>query len=125
MYLRTLAKLFISGGIMIKNMFKDLSNFINQNKLIEQAFEDFNFAFNKWKMDSPEHYNNVFGNKTIECMNVFVHEVSIRFSEWPECDIQHVVITIIIHDANFYIGEYNWFYPISENATPDDFFQIL
>lgn len=110
---------------MLNNMYKDIAELINQHNLIEQAFNDFNVAVENWKKDSPKHYDKVFGNRTLEGMNVFVQEVSIRFSEWPECERQYVVITIAIFDNGCCLGDYNWMYPISDKALADDFLHIL
>jgi len=110
---------------MLENSYKDLAEFIEKNELLKQAFEDLNTAFENWKNDSPEHYMRVFKNKELESLNVFVHEVSLRFSTWPECERQFVVITILIHDDNCYLGDYNRFFPINPNATGDDFLYIL
>ena len=105
-------------------MIKQLKAFVEENNLHNKALECFWVAFNNWKNDYPESYHKAFNGVPIESLEVFVHSIGLRSSEWPECDFNHVTVTILIHNHGRSLGNYVVWFSLSDDVDDDDFLEI-
>ena len=105
-------------------MIEQLKCYIKENNLHNKAIESFWVAFKNWKNDNPIDYAHVFNNVQIEELNVFIHSVGLRSSEWPECDYNHVTVSILIHYEGRQLGNYIAWYSLNSDVNNDDFLEI-
>ena len=108
---------------MKNNMFKQLKTYVQENNLHEKAMKDFWVAFNNWKEESPEEYRRVFKDILIDDLDVFIHYIGLRSAEWPNCERNHVTVTIFIHHEDFQLGYYAWWHSL-DGDDDDDFLVI-
>ena len=104
-------------------MIKKLKKYIIKNNLHKKAIEDFWIAFNNWKNNHPEDYKISFNNISHEELDVFIHAIGLKSSQWPECDYSHVTITIFIHYKDIQLGCYTDLFSLG-TADGDDFLEI-
>lgn len=105
-------------------MIQDLIRYIRENHLDEKAIKDFWTAFNNWRQEFPKDYSKKFKKITPEDLNVFVHTIGLRSSQWPECNYSHVTISILIYNQNTQCGKYTVWYSLGEPIDDDDFLEI-
>ena len=106
-------------------MVEQLKKYIIENDLQNKSIVNFWVAFNDWKKDYPQEYTNIFDNISINDLNIFVHSIGIRSSEWPECDFSHITVTILIQHNGRLLGNYvNWI-SLSDDVYDDDFLEIF
>ena len=105
-------------------MIEQLKIYVEENNLLDKALECFWVAFNNWKTDSPESYSEKFNNIPMDELNIFVHSIGLRSSEWPECNYNHVTVTILIHYGERQFGSYVAWFSLSEDVDDDDFLEI-
>jgi len=105
-------------------MIEQLVKYVTENDLHYKAIEDFWVAFNNWKNSHPEEYRETFAGIPLNELKIFVHSIGLRSSEWPDCDYNHVVITVLIHHDNKQLGSYSALYSLSNDVDDDDFLEI-
>ena len=104
-------------------MIDQLKAYVVANNLPDKALEYFWIAFNNWKHDHPESYLKI-SHIPIEALSIFVHSIGLRSSQWPECDFNHVTVTILIHYGEQQLGNYVAWFSLSEDVDDDDFLEI-
>jgi len=105
-------------------MIEQLKRYVEENDLINKAIDGFWSAFRNWENDNPEDYAGVFDNISIEELNVFIHSIGLRSSEWPKCDYNHVTVTILIHYDGRQLGNYVAWFSLGDDVDDDDFLEI-
>ena len=106
-------------------MIEQLKAYVEENDLCSKALNCFWIAFDNWKKDDPETYAEKFHSVPIEAMDVFVHAIGLRSSQWPECSYSHVTITIKIHHNDRAFGNYACWFSLSNDVDDDDFLEIM
>lgn len=105
-------------------MINELKAYIEQNNLHDKAIEYFWAAFNNWKHDHSEDFEKKFKDIPIDSINVFVHSIGLRSSEWPDCDYNHVTINVKVHYDNHAFVDYIVWFSLSDDVDDDDFLEI-
>lgn len=105
-------------------MIDQLKSYVEQNNLHIITIENFWVAFNNWKTNNPEEYAKKFFEISPSELNVFVHSIGLRSSEWPECDFNHVTITVLIHYGERRLGNYVAWFSLRDDVDDDDFLEI-
>ena len=105
-------------------MIEQLKKYVEENDLQNKAIESFWVAFNNWKVDCPEEYADSFMDIPENKLDIFVHSIGLRSSEWPECDYNHVAITVLIDYNGQSLGSYRAFFSLSEDVDDDDILDI-
>ena len=105
-------------------MIEQLKKYVEINGLHHKAIENFWIAFNNWKKDYSEDYIKIFNDISSDNLNVFVHSIGLRSSEWPECDFNHVTVCVLICYAGRSLGSYRYFFSLSDDVDDDDILEI-
>jgi len=105
-------------------MVEQLINYITENSLHERALKGFWVAFNNWKNNHQEEYNESFAHIPLDDLHVFVHSIGLRASEWPDCDYRHITVSVIIHYNGEHKGNYTAWFALSDDISDDDFLEI-
>jgi Zn/Cd-binding protein ZinT len=105
-------------------LIEQLKKYVEENDLHNKAIDNFWITFDNWKKDYPENYAKLFDNISIDDLNVFVHSIGLRSSQWPECDYNHVIISILVYYNDRSLGGYRYFFSLSDNVDDDDIWEI-
>lgn len=70
-----------------------------------------------------QEINEYFNNFQREKLNVWLHSVSYRIKNWPECDYEYIDIRMEIDYENKTIGKYEACYNMN-GEYEDDYFVI-
>ena len=105
-------------------MIEQLKLYILENDLHNRAIKGFWVAFNNWKTNCPDEYEVRFSDILTDKLNVFIHAIGLKSSQWPECDNSHIIITVLIHYEERQLGWYTGYYSLSEDVDDDDFFEV-
>lgn len=110
-------------------LIEQLKDYVIKHNLIQKAKDCFWQAFYTWKTETPEKYAEKFKNIDDKELVLFVQCVGLRAAAWPECDYNHVTISIkILHHSRPHgeLGNYCVWFPLSGNeGDGDDFLEIL
>ena len=106
-------------------MIEELKKYVIENDLCNKAIEGFWIAFNNWKMNHPDSYAETFCNIPIDTLNVFVHSIGLRSSEWPDCDYNHVTVSIKVHHNGQGFANYVAWFSLNDGVDDDDFLEII
>ena len=111
------------------NMIEQLKAYVEEKQLHKKALECFWIAFNNWKSDYPKSYSEKFSNIPLEALEVFVHSIGLRSSEWPRCDYNHVTVTVLVHyrddeGDDHALADYVAWFSLSADVDDDDFLDI-
>ena len=106
-------------------MIEQLKTYVEENNLLDKALERFWIAFNNWKSDYPESYSEKFSNIPLNAMNVFVHSIGIKSSQWPECNFNHVTVNVKAYYENHALADYVAWFSLSDDVDDDDFLEIM
>lgn len=111
------------------SMIEQLKEYVIKNNLIDKAKKSFWQAFNNWKKDDSEKYLEKFKNIDDKDLTLYVQCIGLRAASWPECDFNHVTVSIkILHNAHRggELGNYIVWFPLNEEENDgDDFLEIL
>ena len=105
-------------------MVEQLKKYITENRLHDKTVENFWKAFNNWKNEYSKDFTEKFSNIPLDELNVFVHSIGLRSSQWPECDYNHVVVTVLIHYDGRSFGSYRCFFSLCDDVDDDDILEI-
>ena len=105
-------------------MIEELKKYVSENNLQNRAIDGFWINFNNWKHLNPMDYAEKFSNITPEDLDVFVHSIGLRSSEWPICNYNHVTINVLIHHEDRYMGRYIFFSSLDSDVDDDDLFEM-
>lgn len=110
-------------------MIEQLKDYVNNNNLINKAEDCFWQAFNTWKKDAPAKYAEKFKNIADKELVLYVQCVGLRAAAWPDCDFNHVTVSIrVLHNSHkgCELGNYCIWFPLSGKEEDfDDFLEIL
>jgi len=109
-------------------MVEQLKKYVIDNDLINKAKEYFWIAFNNWKQENPKRYAKKFKNIDKKDLKLYAQSVGLRVAAWPECDYNHVTISIrILHDSytSGELGTYIFWFPLNgKEEDSEDFLEI-
>lgn len=106
-------------------MIEELKNYVIENNLINKAKECFWRAFNNWKQENPERYAEKFQDIDEKNLELYVQCVGLRAAAWPECDYNHVTVSMrILHNSKKCeeLGTYIIWFSLNGNEEDDDDF---
>lgn len=106
-------------------MIDELKKYVIENNLCNKAIESFWVAFNNWKKDHPDSYAKTFANIPLDALDVFIHSIGLRSSEWPDCGYNHVTINVKAHCDNHALVDYVVWFSLSDDVDDDDFLEIM
>lgn len=105
-------------------MIKELKEYIKENNLISKAKESFWIAFSNWKKSDPIGYSKKFHGKNEACLELYIQCVGLRSADWPNCEYNHVTISIRILHNEEEVGTYIVWFSLSDESLDDDFLEI-
>jgi len=105
-------------------MIEKLKKYVLENNLHNKATEYFWRAFNNWKEEESEKYLETFKDIPMDDLKVSIHCIGLRSSQWPDCDYNHVTVSMYIYHKNDQLGNYVVWYPLSDDIDGDDFLEI-
>lgn len=109
-------------------MIEQLKKIVLEKDLINKSKEYFWGAFNNWRQDQPKKYAERFKDINDEDINLFVHSIGLKSSEWPNCDYNHITVTLyILSDMDLRksetLGYYDTFF-LLDGEIDDDILKI-
>lgn len=104
-------------------MLEQFKELIIRYNLIEETKNSFWVSFNNYKKEERDEFEKYFSNYKDDKLNVWLHSISYKIKNWPECDYEYVVIRMEIDYDNNTVGKFEACYTMS-GEYEDDYFII-
>lgn len=101
-----------------------LKEWMLTNDIEKKAIEGFWINFNNYRIDSEQEFKKYFGNFDNEKLLISIQSISLKLENWPECNYNHVVVSIQIIYNNSHIGSYDAYFDFNSRID-DDYFVIF
>lgn len=104
-------------------MLEQLKKIIKEYNLIEETKDSFWINFNNYRKEEKDEFEKCFSNYKDEKLNVWIHSISYKLKNWPECDCEYIIIRMDIDYDNKTVGKYEACYNMN-GEYEDDYFII-
>ena len=103
------------------NEFKE---FITHNKIESRTVENFWHNFESYQREETNEFVKVFGESFCrENLEVEIQTIALKLGNWPNCNNNHIVVTVKFGYKRKNIGKYEVLFTFS-GEVDDDFFVI-
>lgn len=96
---------------------------IKKYNLEMKSIEAFWFAFNNYKEEDKEEFQNEFPNYNRAALKIEVRTISFKLGNWPYCDYNHIVVDLNVNYEGNDKGDYLVYFSL-DGEIEDDFFLV-
>ncbi|MDW8801456.1 hypothetical protein P8V03_09845 [Clostridium sp. A1-XYC3] len=101
-----------------------LKNWILDRNIEKISVSSFWKTFEVYRSESEEEFFKIFRDFNRSELIVKIQSVSLKLGNWPECDYNHIVVTIPIIYKNKNLGNYDLLFSL-DGEIDDDYFVIF
>lgn len=112
----------MKGGISLN--IRKLKELICDKNIEERAVLSFWENFERYKNESKEEFIRIFGSFNSSELIVKIQSISLKLGNWPECDYNHIIVTMPILYKGKHLGSYDLLFSL-DGQIDDDYFVIF
>lgn len=101
-----------------------LKKWIYENNIEERTINNFREDFEKYKHEGKEEFSKTFPDFDISELIVQLQKISLKLGNWPECDYNHIISSVIILYKGKHIGNYDLLFNLNGEIY-DEYFSIF
>jgi len=102
----------------------DLKKWIYDNGIEERTIKSFMEDFENYKCEYPEEFSRVFEKFDINNLTVDLQKISLKLGNWPVCDYNHIISSVIIIYKGKHVGSYDLLFNLN-GGIYDEYFVIF
>ncbi|MBI6871795.1 hypothetical protein [Clostridium aciditolerans] len=103
---------------------KKMKEWIYDSNIEKRAVSSFWKTFEIYRNESEEEFSKVFGKFNSNELISEIQTISLKLGNWPDCDYNHIAVTIPNFYKNKHVGTYDLLFSL-DGQIDDDYFIIF